>query len=251
MYRSARLRREAERREAQVLEALFAARKSGSGGAGIDVDRIFGGTPSSATTSADAVLRAAGLQSEVIALLTRKDELAAAPALSTEVATPVAAEPVERPPVDGTTDREAVPPPRAGTAEAETPAPVRDLVQILYEGRGFRATPADPSARPIELVLTHRSDARRSYAFVPLAGAPSEGDARSMIASARRIDQLRVLIAAEGAVPQPLAEVLLPQGVRVFDRTAIEAQLARLDAELAAKIRLLARRRAEQRQQAA
>jgi hypothetical protein len=40
------------------------------------------------------------------------------------------------------------------------------------------------------------------------------------------------------------------QGVRLFDREAIEAQLAKIDATIAGKIRQAARRRTERRQQA-
>jgi len=249
VHRSARLRREAASREARVLEALFAARQSADGGATIDVDRIFGGPPAAAPASADAVLRAAGLHPEVIDLLTRSQ----AGASAGEPATPKAASPaaaVNRLVADPTATAEVVAPQEVRAAEPEAPVPVRDLVQVLYEGRGFRAAPVDPAALPIELVLVHRSDAQRSYAFVPLAGALSETVVQSIIARARRIDQLRVLIANEVSVPSELVDALLPRGVRVFDRVAIEAQLARLDADLAEKIRAAARRRAVRRQQA-
>ena len=215
--RAIRFRREAESREARVLEALFISRHADDGGASIDVDRIFGGAPRpAAPTSADEVLRAVGLQAEIVDLLRKS------PA--------------------------ALPAGEAATTDAPAPpAPVRDLVQVFYEARGFRAAPADPSALPIESVLAHKSDGRRAYAFVPLQQPPSASALQSIIERARGIGQERVLIAVEGD-PASSAEVDVPaHGVRVLDRAAIEAQLARLEADIADRIRASAWRRASRR----
>ena len=248
VHRAAQVRREAQSREARALEALLTARREAGGGANIDLDMIFGGPQAAASpASADAVLRAAGLRPEVVALL-GKPPVVQAPA---EPAAPADAAVVEA-------DRIAVPAPQAGDAASESAedgdagefqvrVPVRDLVQVFYEARGFRATPADPSARPIELVLTHKEDALRSYAFVPMEGALSESAVRSIIRRARRIDQLRVLIATEGAVAPELVDALPAKGVRVFDRATIEAQLARLNAAAAEKLLDRARRRTARR----
>jgi hypothetical protein len=246
--RAIRFRREAESREARALEALFVSRRTADGGASIDVDRIFGVAPvPDAPTSADAVLRAAGLQADIVALLHK------APAgLPAGEATTAA---VPALPASGPADRAAAPPasPAAGEpADADEvtlvpPVPVRDLVQVFYEARGFRPTPADPSARPIDTVLAHKSDAQRAYAFVPLQRPPSAAALQSIIERARGIGRKRVLIAVEdGTASGP--EVELPaHGVRVLDRAAIEAQLARLDAGVADRIRDMAWRRAGRR----
>jgi hypothetical protein len=214
--RAIRFRREAESREARVLEALFVSRHAADGGASIDVNRIFGRAAQPAVpTSADEVLRAAGLHTDIVA---RLQEPAAA------------CEPAED-------DRAALVP----------PAPVRDLVQVYYEARGFRAAPADPPAPPIESVLVHKSDGRRAYAFVPLQQPPSPSALQLIIERARGIGQARVLIAVEGH-PAPGAELEVPaHGVRVLDRAAIEAQLARLEADVADRIRGSAWRRAGRR----
>jgi hypothetical protein len=44
--------------------------------------------------------------------------------------------------------------------------PLRELVLAWYESRGYRGSPASPAVWPIELVLRHRDDAARAYAFV-------------------------------------------------------------------------------------
>ena len=245
--RAIRFRREAESREARALEALFVSRHTADGGASIDVDRIFGVAPvPDAPTSADAVLRAAELQTDIVALLHK------APAgLPSGEATTAA---VPALPASGPADRAAAPPasPAGEPADADEvtlapPVPVRDLAQVFYEARGFRPAPADPSARPIDTVLAHKSDAQRAYAFVPLQRPPSAAALQSIIERARGIGRKRVLIAVEdGTASGP--EVELPaHGVRVLDRAAIEAQLARLDAGVADRIRDMARRLAGRR----
>jgi hypothetical protein len=75
--------------------------------------------------------------------------------------------------------------------------------------RGFRAETADSSARPIELVMTQKSDPHRSYAFAP-----------------------------------DLGRALALYWARVIDRAAIEAHPTRLEATLAGKRRAAARRSA-------
>lgn len=240
--RSASLRAEAERREAQVLDALFAARRAGAGNGGetIDVDRIFGREASAPSpTSADDVLRAAGLQPELIALVksppAQRTDAAGASAgddAPEQLTSPVAQ---DRPPA----------PPAGG----DLPIPLRDLVQVFYEARGYRAVPAGQSARPIDTVLRHKTDRLRSYALVALTEPLSEATARAMLERARRIDQPRLLIAAEGGAVELPAD-LATQGVRVLDAATIEAQFAQMEFATVAKIRAVARQRAARRAQA-
>lgn len=239
-HRAARLRREREAREAQVMEALFAARQSANGGANIDVEQIFDARAASAAASAGAVLRSAGLEPELIAMLGSHAAAAAADRAPTSA---------EREQVVAT--RRTQPPqddePARMVPGAAAPAAVRDLVQVFYEARGFRAAAADAGARPIELVLTHKADANRSYAFAPLDGPLSIDLAREIAARARAIGHPRVLISSESALAPALAEALSATGVRLLDGAAIEAQLARLDAPLANKVRSVAARLAARR----
>ncbi len=259
--RADRLRRDAESREAHVMEALFTARRSTEGGRGetIDVDKIFGhdGAAAAEPISADAVLRAAKLEAEVIALVK------AAPAQSTGGASNSAADldaaatATRRRAGASAAENDHDDPMLVGAAAApaaepvwEGPIPVRDLVQTFYEARGYRVVPAAQSARPIQLVLRHKTDPLRSYAFAALDTPVSAAAVRSMLGRARVIDQSRVLIAAEHDVDHSLMQSLLAQGVRVLDRGAIDTQLEAVDFATAAKIRAVAQKRALRRQQA-
>ena len=221
--RAIRHRRDAAIREARALEALFISRHTADGGASIDVDKIFGSKAASdAPTTADEVLRAAGLPAD---------------------AAPLRKEPGTEPPA-------------AAMAAADelallTPPPVRDLVQVFFEARGFRPAPADPSAQPIAMVLAHKSDAQRAYAFAPLAQPPSAAALQSIIERAQDIGQKRVLIAVEGEAAIGTGAETPAHGVRVLDRVAIEAQLGRLDTAIAERIRAKAWQRAGQRLKAA
>lgn len=239
-------RREAALREARVLEALFVAREAADGGASIDVDSIFGGAASPAATGGgEAALQAAALQAEAFAHA-RQASAARSAAEVTTAATPagLGAAPADRS-AAGSLPRAVATPIDDADPPARPPAPVRDLVQVFYEARGFRSAAADRSARPIEAVLAHKADAQRSYAFVPLTEPPTETALRSMVERAHGIGQRRLLIAVERALT-PGAE-LPAHGVRLLDRAAIEAQLARLDATLADRIRAKAGQRAGQR----
>jgi hypothetical protein len=242
VQRAARLRRETEAREARVMDALFAARQSANGGANIDVDQIFGAGSASAPASADAVLRSAGVEPELIAMLGNKTAAAARQDQT------MRAEPTVQPGVGRAQPPLADLDQAAMVLGAAALATVRDLVQVFYEARGFRPSEADAAARPIELVLTHKADANRSYAFAPVEGPPSADLVRDIAARARAIGQQRVLITSEATIEPALAELLPLPGVRVVDAASIEAQLARLDAHLAQKVRAAAARRAASRQ---
>jgi hypothetical protein len=211
-------RRRVEAREARAFEALFAARNAADGGASVDLDRIFSGVAQAAPAGAQAPPAGAGF-----------------------------GDPPQRPPADRPAgDDRAADPDHADDAPREEPTPVRDLVQALYEARGFRCSPAAGSASPIEAVLTHRSDERRAYAFAPLAQPPSPAQLTSIFERGRAIGQKRLLIAVES--PGPGIDAEQPQrGVRLVSRATIEAHLARLAPETAATIRAAAARLAGQR----
>jgi hypothetical protein len=214
-----------------VLEAIFAARGTADGAAGVDIGRVFGAAASDPGSAAgDAVMRAAELAASVAAPAAPR-----APTVS------------RAPPSDTEPEAEGIVVVVGSAAHSradpagEAPAPVRDLVQVFYEARGFRPTSLEASARPVELVLAHKADAQRSYAFVPMTSVPSGDDLKSIAAAARRVGQSRVLVATEASLPAGAADP--PPGVRVYDRAAIDAQLARIDAPIAARIRAAAQKR--------
>jgi hypothetical protein len=121
--------------------------------------------------------------------------------------------------------------------------PARELVLAWYEARGYRATAADPSMRPIELVLRHRGEPQRAYAFVVERGEITGARLTIMSSQARAAGIARVLVAAEGGCDALLAKRARSAGVRIFDEAGILSQLAKVDIRIAAKIIAVARSR--------
>lgn len=229
-----------------MLEALFAARTSAKDAANVDVDEVFGDRRAAdAQASVDALLRAAALPPEVAAMLaqvkadtgrrssqaTARNEVEAAGRAGAGLVAPPSV------PASRNVDHSA----------AEAPVLVRNLVQAVYETRGFRAVPTGASTRPIELVLTHRSDPHRAYALAAVTGEISAAVVQTIVERAHAIGQRRVLIASERPVAQALDASSIPPGVRILDSAAIDAKLARLDAGLAARLREAAQRRGGRR----
>ena len=250
-YRAARLRREAETREAKMLEALFAARQAGTGNRGetIDVDEVFEGPARPGESATDTALRSAGVEADLIALVKSAAQTAAS--RDTAHRRPAMAEAVEAEPPRRSAPPAAAPVPAPPAEVLPGPVPVRDLVQTFYEARGYRAEPAAAEARPIELVLRHKSDPARVYAFAPIDEPVSEASARSMLDRARRIALSRVLIASESEVDHALAQALQAQGLRVYDRPLTELQFGRVDGATVTKLRAAAQLRALRRLAAA
>jgi len=156
----------------------------------------------------------------------------------------------------------AMPRPPAGPlaglpAAVPTPAdnqfriPVRELVLAWFEARGYRATVAFADARPIELILHHRKDQERSYAFVVERAFVTSERASSLLAHARASGMPRLLIAAEAGTEEDLPKRVQRLGIRLFDEPGIRAQLGRIDIRVAAKIIAVARSRALARRAAA
>jgi hypothetical protein len=119
--------------------------------------------------------------------------------------------------------------------------PLRELALAWFEARGYRSAPASPAVRPIELVLRHKDDPARAYAFVVESNRVSSERVQALRGQARAIGLVRLLIvAAGGAVPRA-AEGF--KGVRLMDRPALEAEFKQLDISVAAKIIAVARKR--------
>jgi hypothetical protein len=134
----------------------------------------------------------------------------------------------------------------AGAAPAGSPmdVPLRELVLVWFESRGYRATPASAVVRPIEAVLRHRADPGRAYGFVVQARRVSLATAEQLLSQAQSIGLMRVLIAAEAGADDAVHATLRRRGVRVLDRAAMQAEMAKIDFALAARIVALAGARA-------
>ena len=120
---------------------------------------------------------------------------------------------------------------------------LRELVLAWYEARGYRGSPASPAVWPIELVLRHREDAARAYAFVVQNDHVSVDRITALIEQAREIGMMRVAVIAEAGYESGAKEVAKRRHVRLIDRSAMEAELSELQLPTAAKIIAIARKR--------
>jgi hypothetical protein len=121
--------------------------------------------------------------------------------------------------------------------------PLRELALAWYEARGYRGSPASPAVWPIELVLRHREDAARAYAFVVQTDLVSVDRITALIEQAREIGMMRVAVIAENGYERGAKEVARKRNVRLIDRRTMEAELAELQLPTAAKIIAVARTR--------
>ena len=122
--------------------------------------------------------------------------------------------------------------------------PLRELVLAWYESRGYRQVPASPAVWPIELVLRHRDDPSRAYAFVVQNDHVSVDRITALIEQAREIGMLRVAVIAEAGYERGAKEIARRRNVRLIDRPTMDAELSDLQLETAAKIIAVARKRA-------
>jgi hypothetical protein len=150
----------------------------------------------------------------------------------------------------------AATPPRPAPAPAQTagrgePADVslRELALAWFEARGYRSSPASPAVRPIELVLRHKGDPARAYAFVVESRRVTGERVDALAEQARSIGLLRLLIVADGGADASAAA--RRKGVRLMDRGAMDGELKKLDLSVAAKIIAVARKRTAARGAAA
>ncbi|MEP6608502.1 MAG: hypothetical protein ABJA83_07455 [Burkholderiaceae bacterium] len=120
---------------------------------------------------------------------------------------------------------------------------LRELVLAWYESRGYRGSPASPAVWPIELVLRHREDAARAYAFVVQNDHVSVDRITALIEQAREIGMMRVAVIAEAGYERGAKEIAKRRNVRLIDRSMMEAELAELQLPTAAKIIAIARTR--------
>jgi hypothetical protein len=121
--------------------------------------------------------------------------------------------------------------------------PLRELVIAWYESRGYRGSPASPAIWPIELVLRHRDDAARAYAFVVQNDCVTVDRITALIEQAREIGMLRVAIVAEAGYERGAKAIARRQHVRLIDRSTMEAEFLALELPVAAKIIGMARKR--------
>ena len=129
----------------------------------------------------------------------------------------------------------------------EPPVPVRELALAWFEARGYRASSASPAVRPIELVLRHRQDATRAYAFVVEQGPVTTPRAMALAEHARSIGLTRLLVAAESGFDPDTRRRFRREGVRLVDQAEMQREFDKLEISVAAKIIAVARSRSRLR----
>jgi len=155
--------------------------------------------------------------------------------------TPPRAQPAQ--PRAATPARASAPAPAPSAPDGEVP--LRELVLAWFEARGYRSAPASPVVRPIELVLRHKDDPSRAYAFVVGTQRVTSERVQQLAQQARGIGLIRVLVVADAGLSADAPHA--KRGVRVLDRNALSAELAKLDISVAAKIIAVARKRSSAR----
>ncbi len=120
--------------------------------------------------------------------------------------------------------------------------PLRNLVLAWYEARGYRPAPASAALRPIDVVLRHRDDPTRCYAFVYDPGRATAPRASSLLDLARSAGLPKLLVVAEHGGDSALRANRV-KGVRMIDWPSMEADLKKLDREIAERIVGIARER--------
>jgi hypothetical protein len=138
----------------------------------------------------------------------------------------------------------------AAAPPTERPVPVRELALAWFEARGYRPSSASQAVRPIELVLRHRKDPGRAYAFIVELERVTGERVAKLVEHARSIGLTRVLVAAEGGSEPGTGQRFRRQGVRLVDQDEMRREFDKLDLRIAAKIIAVARSRARLRQAA-
>jgi hypothetical protein len=265
IQRARRIRAEAANREAQALAQMRAGKSGANERQG---ETVFAGMPSQMLPRAGIEVNEVVdldelLAGEPVGVATRARARLEEPTnidagLDTLPPRPVVAPPVPAPPAAAA----AVPnPPARPRAASPRPAPeppqrqepagvaLRELTLAWFEARGYRSSPASPAVRPIELVLRHKGDPARAYAFVVEPRRVTSDRVAALANQARSIGLLRLLIVAEGGADEGAAAHR--KGVRLMDRGAMDDELKKLDLSVAAKIIAVARKRAAGRTAAA
>ena len=243
------LRAEAAEREQRAMEVVLAA---GVGASGADPGPAAVGHASPPALSASTALKTPSRIAPASAAANAPALAAAGMDPIEELISHIVTEPAQTKqpapvPVRQRLRKWAVPLSVRYPSEADSIAagvPLRELVIAWYESRGYRGSPASPAIWPIELVLRHRDDAARAYAFVVQNDCVSVDRITALIEQAREIGMLRVAIVAEAGYEKGAKAIARKRHVRLIDRSTMEAEFLALELPVAAKIIGMARKRA-------
>jgi hypothetical protein len=149
---------------------------------------------------------------------------------------------------DGPQVAEAPVEPTPAPPPGERAVPVRELALAWFEARGYRPSSASQAVRPIELVLRHRKDPARAYAFIVEQQLVTSERVGVLVGHAQSIGLTRVLVAAESGIEPGASRQFRRQGVRLVDQREMRREFEKLDLRVAAKIIAVARNRSRVRQ---
>lgn len=120
--------------------------------------------------------------------------------------------------------------------------PLEALVLAWFSARGYAMRRAPADAQPISLLLRHRDDPERSYAFYFERGRLQPQRAAAALAQAQALGMHRLLVAAEHGAEPGIGSGRL-RDVLVMDWVALDREMRKLDFRVAAKLVALARTR--------
>lgn len=120
--------------------------------------------------------------------------------------------------------------------------PLDALVVAWFSARGYAMKPAPDSAEPIRLLMTHREDRARSYAFFFDRGRLHAQRAAALLEKARALGINRLLVAAEHGADPTVSSARL-RDVVVLDWVVLDREMRKLDFGIAAKLIAIARTR--------
>jgi len=120
--------------------------------------------------------------------------------------------------------------------------PLDALVLAWYSARGYLMKRAPESAQPISVVMTHRDNRDRSYAFFFDRGRLHAQRAADLLNRARALGIHRLLVAAEHGADANVASPRL-RDVLVLDWVSVDREIRKLDFGVAAKLVAIARTR--------
>jgi hypothetical protein len=126
--------------------------------------------------------------------------------------------------------------------EGRIDVPLDALVVAWFSARGYLMGPAPDSAQPIRLLMTHRDNRDRSYAFFFDRGRLHAQRAADLLKVARTHGIRRLLVAAEHGADANVASARL-QDVLVLDWVSLDREIRKLDFGVAAKLVAIARTR--------
>lgn len=124
--------------------------------------------------------------------------------------------------------------------DGQLDVPLDGLVVAWFEARGYVAQRAPESAQPITLLLKHREETTRNYAYFYDRGRLTPQRAAAVLEKARALGMGKLLVAAEHGADPTVGSGRLAD-VQVMDWPAIDRAMRRIDTRVAAKIVAIAR----------